>query len=124
MTEDAPGTPNRTLMIVDDSPEFLASAGAMLAEEGFEVVACVSDPTRVVGEVQRLRPAVVLVDIQMPLVDGFQVARLLAALETPPLVVLVSSRDTESYGADLRAAPVRGFISKWELSGHALASLV
>ena len=45
-------------------------------------------------------------------------------LDPPPLVVLVSSRDADSYGAELRAAPVRGFISKWELSGHALASMV
>ena len=37
-----------TLMIVDDSPAFLASAGAMLGEEGFEVVGCVSDAERAV----------------------------------------------------------------------------
>lgn len=114
----------RTLMIVDDSPEFLLSAGAMLAEEGFDVVACISDSRRVVEEVLRLDPGVVLVDIQMPLVDGFQIARLLAELDRPPIVVLVSSRDAGSYGAELTAAPVRGFISKWELSGHALASIV
>ena len=114
----------RTLMIVDDSPEFLVSAGAMLAEEGFDVVACISDPTRVVDEVMRLGPDVVLVDIQMPRVDGFEIARRLAELDAPPVVVLISSRDTDAYGADLRAAPVRGFIPKWELSGHALASMV
>jgi len=111
-------------MIVDDSLEFLASAGAMLAEEGFDVVAAVSDATQVVSEVQRLAPSVVLVDIQMPLVDGFQIARLLAMLDPPPTVVLISSRDAEAYGADLGTAPIRGFISKWELSGHALASIV
>jgi len=114
----------QTLMIVDDSPEFLLSAGAMLAEEGFDVVACISDPMQVVNEVLRLRPAVVLVDIHMPLVDGFQVARRLARLDQPPIVVLVSSRDADSFGDDLTAAPVRGFISKWELSGDALASMV
>jgi len=111
-------------MIVDDSREFLVSAGAMLAEEGFDVVASVSDPVQVVREVERVRPDVVLLDIQMPLVDGFQIARLLAKLDGPPIVVLISSREADSYGADLRAAPVRGFISKWELSGQTLASIV
>ena len=96
----------------------------MLAEEGFDVVACISDPMRVVQEVQRLRPAVVLVDIHMPLLDGFQVARRLAELDQPPIVVLVSSREADSFGDDLTGAHVRGFISKWELSGHALASMV
>jgi len=114
----------RTLMIVDDSPEFLLSSGAMLAEEGFDVVACISDPLRVVPEVLRLGPAVVLVDIHMPLVDGFQIARLLAELDQPPIVVLVSSREADSFGDALKGAPVRGFISKWELSGAALASIV
>lgn len=114
----------RTLMIVDDSPEFLVSAGAMLAEEGFEVVAAISDATQVVPEVRRLGPAVVLVDIHMPLIDGFQVARLLAELDQTPIVVLISSRDADSFGDDLADAPVRGFLSKWELSGRALAAMV
>lgn len=114
----------RTLMIVDDSPEFLLSAGAMLAEEGFEVVACISDAMLVIPEVARLGPAVVLVDIHMPQSDGFDLARRLAELDRPPSVVLISSRDAESFGNDLAAAPVRGFISKWELSGSALAAMV
>jgi len=111
-------------MIVDDSHEFLLSAGAMLEEEGFDVVACISNPTLVVPEVMRLGPAVVLMDIHMPLLDGFEVARLLAALDQPPTVILISSRDAGSFGDDLVRAPVRGFISKWELSGQALAALV
>jgi DNA-binding NarL/FixJ family response regulator len=111
-------------MLVDDSLEFLQSAAAMLAEEGFDVVACISDPRRVAQEVQRLRPAVVVVDVHMPLVDGFEVARLLAELDQPPIVVLISSRDAASFGDDLTAAPVRGFISKRELSGPALAAMV
>ncbi len=114
----------QTLMIVDDSPEFLLSAAVMLAEEGFDVVACISDPLRVVEEVQRLAPLVVLLDVHMPLLDGFQIARLLAELDQPPTVVLISSRDADSFGDVLTAAPVHGFIPKWKLSGHALASMV
>jgi DNA-binding NarL/FixJ family response regulator len=123
MTLEAPRVA-RTLVIVDDSADFLVSASAMLAEEGFDVLAGISDATQVVAEVRRLGPAVVLVDVQMPLLDGFQIADQLAKLARPPMVVLISSREAESYGADLRAAPVRGFISKWELSGRALASMV
>ena len=39
-----------TILIVDDSPDFLASAAAMLNDEGFDVVACVSDATRALAE--------------------------------------------------------------------------
>jgi hypothetical protein len=40
------------------------------------------------------------------------------------VVVLISSRDAATYGSELTRAPVRGFISKWELSGDALAAMV
>ena len=111
-------------MIVDDSTEFLVSAGAMLAEEGFDVVATISDATQVVQEARRLAPTVVLVDIQMPRVDGFQLAERLSRLDPRPVVVLISSRDADAYGPDLRNAPVRAFITKWELDGRTLASIV
>lgn len=114
----------QTLVIVDDSLEFLASAQTMLNEEGFDVLGCVSDPLQAVDEVRRLRPAVVLVDIQLPSLDGFALAGRLAALEPRPTVILISSREAETYGAQLADAPVRGFISKWELSGDALAAMV
>lgn len=113
-----------TLVIVDDSQEFLASARAMLGEEGFDVVGCVSDPSLVVDLVRRLRPAVVLLDIQLPLVNGFELAGRLAELQPRPVVVLISSRDAASYGSELTHAPVQGFIPKWELSGDTLAALV
>ena len=113
-----------TLVIVDDNLEFLASARAMLNEEGFDVVGCVSDASRVIEEVRLLRPAVVLLDVQLPLLNGFELARRLAELDPRPLVILISSRDPAAYGSEFARAPVRGFISKWELSGDALAAMV
>ena len=113
-----------TLLIVDDNEEFLASAQAMLSEDGFDVVACVSDPSLVVDHVRSLRPAVVLLDIQLPLISGFELARRLADLQPRPIVVLISSRDAATYGSELIHAPVQGFIPKWELSGDALAAMV
>ena len=113
-----------TLVIVDDNAEFLASAEAMLGEEGFDVVGCVSDASRAIEEVRLLQPAVVLLDVQLPLVDGFELARQLAELDPRPIVILISSRDAAAYGSELKCAPVRGFISKWELSGDALAAMV
>ncbi len=113
-----------TLLIVDDNMEFLASAEAMLSEEGFDVVGCVSDASLAIEEVRRLHPAVVLLDVQLPVLGGFELARQLARLDPRPIVILISSRDPAAYGSELRRAPVRGFISKWELSGDALAAMV
>lgn len=114
----------QTLLIVDDNLEFLASAQAMLSEEGFDVVGCVSDASRVIEEVRLLRPAVVLLDVQLPRLNGFELARQLAELDPRPIVVLISSRDAPAYGSELTGAPVRGFIPKWELSGDTLAAMV
>ena len=113
-----------TLVIVDDNKDFLASARAMLCEEGFDVVACISDPSLVVDHVRLLAPAVVLLDIQLPSISGFELARRLADLRPRPVVVLISSRDAASYGLELVDAPVQGFIPKWKLSGDALAAMV
>jgi len=113
-----------TVLIVDDHEGFRASARALLEAEGFAVVGDAADGAAAITAVGRLRPDVVLLDIQLPDVDGFAVARWLAAGPDPPRVVLISSREAAAYGPRVSAAPVRGFLAKRELSGAALAALV
>src|SRR5882672_8988616 len=67
-----------TVVIIDDNDDFLTSAAGMLNEEGFRVVGCVADPTVAVAEVRRLRPSLVLLDIQLPTTDGFELAEALS----------------------------------------------
>jgi len=114
----------RTVLIVDDHKAFRESASALLQAEGFEVIGQARDGPEAVAEAERLRPEVVLLDIQLPNIDGFAVAERLSALPEPPRVVLISSREASAYGPRLRDASARGFISKRELSGEALAALV
>lgn len=113
-----------SLLIVDDSPEFCSSSVALLTDEGFEVLACVATGSAVVEAVTRFHPDVVLLDIQLPDIDGFEVSRRLASLDFPPAVVLISSRHAASYGDAQLDAPVRGFIDKVALDGAAIAALV
>jgi DNA-binding NarL/FixJ family response regulator len=113
-----------TVLIVDDHGGFRESARALLEAEGFAVVGCAADGAAALAAVQRLRPEVVLLDIQLPDLDGFAVARHLAAAPGPPRVVLISSRDAAACGRRLDAAPVCGFLAKRELSGASLAALV
>jgi CheY-like chemotaxis protein len=113
-----------TVVIVDDHPEFRESASALLEAEGFAVIGEAADGEEAIVAVERLRPEVVLLDIQLPTVDGFTVAERLAARPDAPRVVLISSREAAAYGPRLEAAAARGFIPKRELSGSALAALV
>jgi CheY-like chemotaxis protein len=66
----------------------------------------------------------VLLDVQLPDLDGFAVAARLARLPEPPQVVFVSSREAQTYGARLETGAARGFLAKRELSGAALAAIV
>ncbi len=113
-----------TVLIVDDHAGFRESACALLEAEGFAVVGEAADGGGALAEVARLRPEVVLLDIQLPDLDGFAVAERLATGPDPPVVVLISSREAGAYGPRLAAVPARGFIAKRELSGAALAALV
>ena len=113
-----------TVLIVDDHPAFRQSAAALLEEEGFVVIGEAADGDEAIAAVERLRPQVVLLDIQLPGSDGFRVAERLADGPHPPSVVLISSRDASAYGSRLEATTAQGFISKSELSGSTLAALV
>jgi DNA-binding NarL/FixJ family response regulator len=113
-----------TVLIVDDHPDFRSSATALLEAEGFSVVGQVGDGAAAIEATERLRPDVVLLDVQLPDVDGFAVAERLAEAAHPPRVVLTSSREAAAYGPRLEAAPARGFLAKRELSGASLAALV
>jgi DNA-binding NarL/FixJ family response regulator len=111
-----------TVLIVDDHPSFRATARAILEADGFEVVGEAEDGTSAVEAVHRLRPDVVLLDVQLPDMDGFAVLERLGA-GAPP-VVLISSRDACDYDGMIRGSGARGFISKAELSGSAIRSLL
>jgi DNA-binding NarL/FixJ family response regulator len=113
-----------TVLIVDDHDGFRESARALLEAEGFTVVGDAVNGAAAVSAVEQLQPDVVLLDVQLPDVDGFTVAARLAAAPDAPRVVLISSRDAAAYGPNVAAAPVCGFLEKRELSGAALAALV
>ena len=113
-----------TLVIVDDHADFRASARALLEAEGFEVVGEAADSVSAFEAVEELRPQVVLLDIQLPGLDGFAIAEKLGGIPDPPAVVLISSRDERTYGSRLEMSSVRGFLPKSGLSGKALATLL
>jgi DNA-binding NarL/FixJ family response regulator len=114
----------RTVLIVDDHPGFRSAARALLEADGFDVVGEAADGESGLAAAERLRPELVLLDIQLPDLDGFAVAERLASSQSPPAVVLVSSRDRSAYRRRLAGSPARGFVAKSDLSGAAIAALI
>ncbi|HEX6712969.1 MAG TPA: response regulator transcription factor [Thermoleophilaceae bacterium] len=113
-----------TVLIVDDHDGFRSFARTMLEAEGFRVIGDAGDGESGIAAGRRLRPAVVVLDIHLPDIDGFEVAERLNELDDPPAVVLVSTRDAESLRRRLATTTARGFIRKEDLSGAAVAALV
>src|ERR1700742_428639 len=112
------------VLIVDDHASFRAAARAMLEADGFEVVGEAGDGAAALSACARLEPAVVLLDVQLPDLDGFAVAERLSQQQRAPHVVLVSSRSAAGYRRPLVGAPVRGFLAKAELFGGELAAML
>ena len=112
-----------SILIVDDHPTFRANARALLEAEGLEVVGEAADGISALAEVERLRPQVVLLDVQLGDIDGFEVASRLAA-DGGPRVILVSSHDVGDFGRLVARSGAAGFIPKAELSGAAISELI
>jgi two-component system response regulator EvgA len=112
-----------SVLIVDDHPSFRAGARRMLEAGGYSVVGEAADGEAALDAVRELRPDLVLLDVQLPGINGFEVAAKLEEAGAAPTIVLTSSRDRADFGDALAESPARGFIAKAELSGATLAEL-
>jgi two-component system, NarL family, nitrate/nitrite response regulator NarL len=111
--------PSAAILIVDDHGGFRAFARAMLEAAGFTVAEAATG-TEATEAARRVRPSLVLLDIQLPDFDGFEVARRLTAQPGGPVIVLTSTREASEYGARITSSPAAAFLPKDELSGAAL----
>jgi len=95
--------PQTAVLIVDDQAPFrLAAASVVAATPGFHVVAVAASGEEALLLARRLRPGLVLMDVQLPGVDGWEATRLLRSLPGPPEVVVLSGGDVSD--ADERVA--------------------
>jgi DNA-binding NarL/FixJ family response regulator len=113
-----------TVLIVDDHPTFRATARMLLEAEGYDVVGEAPDGTSGIRAAFQLHPDLVLLDVNLPDLDGFSVAQNITSHQDAPAVVLTSSRDSSDFGPLVAGSGARGFISKGDLSGAAIAELL
>lgn len=111
-------------LIVDDHLPFRQVASRLLQEIGRELVWEAGTGKEALSESRRLRPDLVLLDIQLPDHDGLAVAMALSSGPEPPAVLLVSSRDATDYRPRLYGCGAIGFITKANLSADSLKALL
>lgn len=109
-------------IVVDDHAAFRASARRLLELTGYEVVAEAGDGASGLALVRDLEPELVLLDVALPDMSGFDVADALAGSRST--VVLVSSRHPSDLGRRAHESGAVGFIAKDQLSEDSLRHLV
>ena len=113
-----------TLFIVDDHRTFRRAARRVLESAGFEVIGEAEDGESALTAIHELRPDVVLLDVALPGIDGFEVASRLTANGNSPAIVMTSSRDGADFGPRVTQSGARGFVHKADLSGPAICALL
>jgi DNA-binding NarL/FixJ family response regulator len=114
----------RTVVIVDDHPSFRSSARMLRESDGFEVIGEAATGEEGVDVALELRPDLVLLDVNLPDIDGFEVATRISADTEAPAIILTSSRDSTDFGPLVQKSGALGFVPKSELSGAALEDLL
>ena len=102
------------ILIVDDEPANLKLLDKMLASQGYEQRILIQDPREVLRHYQEARPDLILLDINMPHLDGYQVMEQLKALNDPlpaPIVILTAQHGRD-YLLKALAAGARDFVGK------------
>ena len=116
--------PTRVL-IVDDNALFLEAAAELLEREGIDVVGTASGSAEAIRLAEELRPDVLLVDVDLGLDDGFEVARTLSSdSAVSSNVILVSTHSEGELGDLIATSPALGFIHKPRLSAQTIGELL
>lgn len=102
------------ILIVDDEPANLKLLDRMLHGQGYQNLVLVQDPRQILDRYRETRPALILLDINMPHLDGYQVMEQLKALNDPllPPIVILTAQHGKDYLLRALAAGARDFIGK------------
>jgi len=113
-------------VIVDDSPDFLRAASALLEGQGVTVISIASTGAQAYRVCRELQPDVVLLDVDLGDETGFEVARGLAQQSGPagPHVILTSAYPPEEFEDMIADTPALTFMPKAGLSGTAIRGII
>lgn len=112
-------------VLVDDSPEFIATARRLLEREGVEVLGTATTGAEAVEKVRDLKPDVTLVDIDLGGESGFDVVcRVLDGDDGRSPAILISSHSPDDFADLIAESPAAGFLSKSNLSAAAIRAII
>lgn len=113
-----------TVLIVDDDAEFRAIARELLAADGLEIVGEAESGAEAISAALCLKPDVVLLDVNLPDMDGFSAARMLAGSGNGPCVVLCSVTTPQRVDHVGSRCGATAFLPKIDVSAANLRRLI
>ena len=109
------------ILLVDDAPAVVKVMARLLSRiEGVSIVGKATSGGDALWQTQRLRPDLVVMDLEMPGMNGLEATRRIKALERAPQVVILTLHDDPEYQTAAAAAGADGFVSKSELISQLL----
>jgi two-component system invasion response regulator UvrY len=112
------------VLVVDDQAPFRDAARAVIARvPGFELVAEATSGEEAVELVDRVRPSVVLMDINMGAMDGLQATKLITTAHPETMVILVSTYTEADMPPTARVCGAAAYVNKDELSPRVIRRL-
>lgn len=106
-----PRAANRTVLVVDDDPIQTGQIAMFLQSQGIEVLT-ENNGYAAVNSIKRLAPAIVVMDVRMPGLDGIEASTLIAGLNPKPRVILMSGYPESVFAANRRHTDVFAVIEK------------
>ena len=105
---------NARILIIDDEPANLKLLGKMLSGQGYNNLVLIEDPREVMDQYQQEPVDLILLDINMPHLDGFQVMEQLASLNDPllPPIVILTAQSSKTHLLRALSAGAQDFIPK------------
>jgi len=114
----------RSVLVVDDQAPFRLAARAVLRRlDGFEFAGEARSGPEAIELVAALRPALVLMDIQMPQMNGIEATRRIVAEHPDVVVILCSTQDPNDLPGDAAVSGAIAYVSKEHLSAAAILEL-
>jgi DNA-binding NarL/FixJ family response regulator len=101
-----------SVLVVDDEPMVCAHLTTILGAAGLDVVGAAGDGAEAVELVVRHAPEVVLMDLRMPGVDGIAATARIAAMPTPPVVVVLTTFAADTHVRRALQAGAAGYLLK------------
>jgi DNA-binding NarL/FixJ family response regulator len=122
---DAEGvTTPRSVLVVDDQAPFRSAARAVLRRlDGFEFAGEASSGLEAIELVDRLRPALVLMDINMPEMSGIEATRTIVAAHPEVVVILCSTYDAADLPSAASASGAAAYVNKERLAADTIRRL-